>query len=239
MTLLTICQDAADELQVTRPGSVVANTDDDARRLLRYANRVGKDLMRRHHWSTIRKEHTFTAVSGETQTGILPDDFDRIIPECFWDRSNKNLISGPVSATQWQGLKTYGYTDTQTPKFAQRGTAILILPELSGGETLAFEYVSNEWSENSGGIGGAQWTADDDTAKLDEELITLGVIFEWLASEVLPSAAKAGSDYERAVKKLIKNDQPTAGILAAGDMWGRGRHFDGQPAVSGSSIYNT
>lgn len=237
MSLLTICQNAADELQLSRPNSIVGNIDDDARRLLRYANKVGNSLMKRHHWSAIRKEHSFTAVAAETQTGILPDDFDRFVPEAFWDRTNKNLISGPVTATQWQGLKTYDYSDSETPKFAYRGGDVLIIPSMSGGETLAFEYVSNQWCQSSGGTGKASWAADTDTAILDEELITYGVALEWLLSESLP-VGKLLDDFNRRLKTLIKNDQPTAGILATADIWGRGRHFDGAPAVSGSSIYN-
>mgnify|MGYP000153069284 FL=1 len=237
MTLLTICQDAADELQLTRPNSIVGNLDDDVRRLLRYANKVGKGLLRRAHLSALRKERAFTAVAGETQTGILPDDFDRFVPEAVWDRTNKNLIAGPVTATQWQGLKTYGYTDTENPKFAYRGGNVLLQPDMGGGESLAFEYVSNGWALTAVGGYSDTWTLDTDVSVIDDELTTYGVILEWLLSESLP-IGKTGKDFQDLLKTLIKNDQPTSGILAAADIWGRGRHFDGAPAVSGSSIYN-
>lgn len=237
MTLLTICQDAADELQLARPNSIIGNIDDDARRLLRYANKVGKSLMRRHHWSALRKEQAFTAVAGETQTSILPDDFDRFVPETFWDRTNKNLVTGPVTATQWQGLKTFGYTDTENPKFGYRGGAVLIAPAMSGGESLAFEYVSDQYVLSAVSTYHDAWTLDTDVSVIDDELTTYGVILEWLLSESLPTG-KTANDFRDLLKTLIKNDQPTSGILAAADIWGRGRHFDGAPAVSGSSIYN-
>lgn len=235
MTLLTICQDAADDIKITRPQTIVGNTSTEAQSLLRAAQKVGKRLMSAYAWQILRGEQTFTSVATETQTAILPSDFDRIIPETLWDRTDMVLISGPISATEWQGKKAHQYSDTRNPKFILRGGIIAVQPTLSAGHTLAFEYVSNLWCQSAALAGQTRWAADTDTAKIDEELITLGVTFEYLDSDGLPSA-KAAAAYQERYKLLVKNDQPTAGIMVSGDIFGGGRHFTGEPPVSSGDL---
>lgn len=228
MTLLTICQAAADQIDLAVPDSIIGSELPEVRKLLRYANKVGIRLMTAHPWQVLRKEKTFTAVSGETQTGILPADFDRFIAETFWNRTGLVLVSGPVSAVEWQGLKAQSYTDTNLPRFAYRGGDVLILPAPGGSESMAFEYVSNLWCQSSGGTGQTAWAADADVGVLSEELITLGVVYEYLAGEGLPSG-QAAADYVDMFTLLTGNDQPSAGIMIAGDVFGAGRHFGGAP----------
>ena len=108
--------------------------------------------------------------------------------------------------------------------------SILTLPSLSAGETLAFEYISENWCQSDAGSAQAYFQADDDTGILDEELLTRGVIFEYLAAKGQP-LAKAASDYEEYFDALIENDQPNARTLLAGDIFGGGRRFSGAPPV--------
>ena len=98
MTLLTICQDIADEVSVFRPTAVIGSSDSGILKLRRAATKAGYALMRNAAWLDLRKERTFTAIAGETQTGILPADFNRFVPETFWDRTNIQFVVGPVSA---------------------------------------------------------------------------------------------------------------------------------------------
>lgn len=234
MTLYTICRDAALEVGVTPPGTIVNNSADDARKLLRYAGKAGLRCMKEVPWQVLRKEQTFTGVAGSEQTSILPSNFDRFVPETFWNRTSAVLISGPVAPQQWQGLKAGGYSGD--PRFIYRGGSVFILPVLSGGESLAFEYVSNKWCQSSGGTAQTAWAADTDTGILDEELLTLATVFEYLSGEGLPNQ-KAGSDYMTYKATLLKNDQPTSNIMVAGDIFGGGRHYDGVPTADTGLLY--
>lgn len=237
MTLLKICQDVADEVKDNRPGSIVGNEDPTAQVLLRLAQKVGRDLMESVEWQVLRKEQTFTAVAGENQANILPDDFNRFVKETFWDRTNKVLIAGPIQAVEWQSIKAQGHTYLD-PKFIHRGNAVSIYPAMGGGESLAFEYVSDEWCTDSAGTTGqTAWAADTDVSLIDEELITLGVLYEHLASEGQP-AGGAFQDFKDRLRVLKKSDQPRARILSAGDVFGRGRHYGGAPLGSRSSYLN-
>lgn len=233
MTLLQICQDAAVEVSIAAPGTIVNNSADDATKLLRYATKVGRRLMKKIAWQVLRKEQTFTGIAGSTQAAILPADFDRFLAECFWDRTNIRLITGPISAVQWQGMKAGGYSGD--PKFIYRGGSILILPVLSGGESLAFEYISNKWCQTSGAVAQTNWAADTDTGILDEELLTLGVAYEYATGEGMPNQSFAQA-FEEHLSLLLGNEQAEAGIMTAGDIFGNGRHFGGAPTANSGAI---
>lgn len=233
MTLLTIAQAVSDEVNVTRPTSVSDGSTEEALRILRYANKCGRKLMKAFPWQALRSEQTFTAIAGSEQTAILPSDFDRFMAETFWDRTNKLLVTGPVSPVEWQSLKVSSYTGA--PRFAWRGDAVLLIPDMLGGEALAFEYVSKNWAQSSAGDAQASFTADDDTARIDEELLTLGTIYEYLAGEDLPFQ-KARMDYMEFFERVTGNERADANILLAGDIFGGGRHFGGAPSINTTSI---
>ena len=239
MSLLTIMQDAADEIGISQPTVGISSTDSNNLKMVRYANKVGKNLMRNYAWQALTNEKTFTAVGTETQTGILPANFDRFIAESFWNRTGVSLITGPISVSEWQGLKASLYSNTANQKFRHRGDAILVIPTLTAGDSLAFEYVSSYWVDIAAtGTPKATFTIDTDISLIDEELITRGVIYEFLEGEGLPSmsAAKAYLDY---FKLIAKNDNPTSGVASHGDIFGgsQSRHYDGTPfSTGGSSI---
>jgi len=237
MTLKTIIQDVAKETgTITPPTSVISNTDPAIEKLLRLSNKVGLRLMKVFPWQVLRKELTFTSVNLETQTSILPSDFDRIVAETFWNRTDVILINGPASPAEWQGLKARSYSDTRIPKFAYRGDTILIIPTLDAGKTLAFEYVIKNWCEASGGTDQSAWAADTDVGLLDEELLTLGLNYIFLVSEGLPSIV-AATDFNDYYRTLTKNEQPTAGVLTAGDIFSqRSRHYGGVPGGNVGNI---
>jgi hypothetical protein len=226
MTLLAICQAVADEVRtLTRPATVAGNTDPDAVALLRYANRIGTRLMKAYAWQALRKEITFAALAAEEQAA-LPADFDRIVPETLWDRTNYALISGPASAVQWQSLKADSYSDTTRPYYAYRGGKLLILPVPAAGVSIGGEYVSQNWCTDS---------ADDDLSLLEDDLMAAGIKYAYLTDEGQPNAAAAG-DFNDYLGTLLANDQPTGNILSAGDLFGGGRHFAGAPSAGGATI---
>lgn len=237
MTLLTIVKAAADEIQMPRPATVVGNDTPDAQRFLRYANKVGSSVMKKYAWQALRNEHTFTATATEEQTGALPDDFDRFVPETFWNRDSKEDVVGPVDPVRWQGIVKTGGNNSR-PMFIYRDDSIYLSPTPTAGHTYAFEYVSNKWARSSGGTAQASFLADTDEPYLDEELMILGIIYEWLRSEGQPFDA-ALFDYRERLSMLVKDERASAGKLSAGDIFAQGsRRFDGVPTATGADIWN-
>ena len=236
MSLLTIVQAVADEVDILRPTSVISNNNSEVQKVLRLSNKVGDRLMKVFPWQILSIEKIYTSVGTEEQTNFFETDFDRFLPETMWNRSDIFMISGPITAQEWQGLKATSYSDTEHRKFRFRGDSMLIIPLIDAGKTIAYTYVSKNWCQSSGSVGQTAWAADDDTGILDEELITRGTIWEYLNAESLPNATQAAS-YEEYFELLIRNDRPTEDILVAGDIFSgsRGsRHYTGTPPVSGS-----
>lgn len=231
MTLLDICQAAADEVDMLRPATIAGNAAPEAQKFFRYANKVGSRLMRAHCWQALRKQRTFSALGQEEQTGALPDDFDRFVAQTFWNFGTNRLVSGPISAVEWQGLRAVSSSDTYlNPKFIYRGGVVSIFPAPASGDSMVFEYVNKNWATSSGDVDQAKFVVDTDVSKFDEDLIIAGVVFEWLEGEGQPSRVAAGQ-YQSLLEELVGNDEPTPGILSAGDIFGPGRHFDGTPPV--------
>jgi len=235
MTLLTIAHDMSDETKGARPATIAANTNPDAQNALRIINKCGKWMQKAYDWQILRKEQTFTSIAAETQTGALPSDFDRFIPETFWDRSSNNLITGPVSPVEWQGLKVQSFS-SQNKKFALRGGAILTQPALAVGVSCAFEYIKVNWcAAAGGGADKAAFTIDTDVALIDEELLTRAAILEYLAGEGQPYT-KALRDFTDYFDRVTNIEVADGGVAAVADIFAlNSRHFEGSPKPSRAS----
>lgn len=180
MTLLSIVKDAADAIGLPRPTAVYSSTDQQVRTLLALSNRGGKALLDRYPWSVAIREATFTSLAAELQgvvTTIAPG-FKSLLNETIWNRSATRPAGGPVSPGQWQAYKAENIAGPWDRYRIQAGS-LYIIPAPAAGQTFAFEYVSSYWCASSGGTGQAAWAADTDTGLLDEELLTLDLIWRF------------------------------------------------------------
>lgn len=218
---LKIIQNAADEIGIAQPATGIGNGAVETLKMIRYADKVGNALMKSFHWQILTKEKTFTSVASETQTStILEADFDRFIPETFWDRTAAFLMTGPTTPKEWQNLKATDYNNTGSRKFRLRGDSILVIPTPTAGLAYAYEYVSNKWVDiAASGTPKVAFTLDTDIPLINSELLTLGIIYEYLDGDGLP-AVSAAKTYLDMFKLLAKNDQPSSGTLLAGDIFG-------------------
>lgn len=207
MSLLTICQDAASEIGFAAPSTIISNSDANAKQLLRLANREGKVLSRATTWQALKTVYTFTLATGD-QDYVLPTDFGWIIPSTTWNRSTKNMVLNPVTSSEWEflqawsgatGLNLYARIIGSQLVFQQTITAA------QNGETIAYEYISNKWCQSSGLVAQAAWAADTDTAKLDEELITQGIVWRFKKAKGL-EWKEDFAEYTNQKNKLVARD---------------------------------
>lgn len=203
MTLLTIARNAADRIGITRPTSVINSTDPNTVTLLGLAQEEGKTLARRHEWQVLQTEHTFSTANG-TSSYSLPSDMDRILKETVFNRTRRRRMLGDLTPQQWQETQASLVTMVN-PAFRIRGGAFLISPTPTATETIAYEYITNNWCQSSGGTGQTEWTADTDTGKLSEDIMTLGVIWRWRKSKGLEYGEDMDT-YEIEVAKAVLND---------------------------------
>jgi hypothetical protein len=205
MTLLSICQNVADFTGFERPTTVIDNTDPIARQLLALAQREGKQLMRVSDWAVLKKEHTFSTSSG-TAAYSLPSDFDRLVLETSYNRSDNDILTGPISSAEYQlvnhGMATTGTTEKFRLKAASNALKFELDPTPSSTQTIGFEYVSNQFCQSSGGSGQAAWAADTDTGILDETTMEMGITWRFKSSHGL-DYAEDYRQYQLEVRQAI------------------------------------
>ena len=195
MTLLNIVQHAADRLGLTRPSTVISSSDENARILLGMAQEEGKSLADRHTWQALQTEYTFSTVNG-TSSYALPTGFDAIIKDTVFNRTKRRAMQGDLSPAQWQETQASLVTMVN-PAFRIRGSLFYISPTPTATETVAYEYLTKNWCS-----AGAAWTSDTNTALLDEELITLGIIWRFKSKKGFDYAEDMNT-YEVAVTNAI------------------------------------
>ena len=213
MSLLTMIQTAAEEIGAfDAPTSVIGSTDQSVIQLEALANRAGKRLATRYNWQILVKEGTFLTVATESQGTMASlgsgaadySDFDHILNDTVWNRTQSERVGGPLSANDWQQEKAtisvgvYNY-------WRLRGDSFLMYPTPTAGETVAFEYVSKNWCESSGGTDQSAWAADTDTGILDEDLMTKDIIWRFYMAKGLPYDEQF-RDYEVTLKDALLRD---------------------------------
>lgn len=106
----------------------------------------------------------------------LPTDIDYFIPETFWDRNFRWQLLGPISAQEWQVLKS-GISPTGPRKrFRIMGNKFYIDPVPNDSTSVeGFEYYSNAWCQTVGGVAQATWANDTDYYSLDDDAFILGL----------------------------------------------------------------
>lgn len=181
MTFLTATQDALRELKVPVPTTIVANTNNqDAMLALRLANKEAKAIRHRYDWQELRKEHTFATVAADAQTSSLPADFLRFVNETMFNRTEKRPLYGPITPQDWAEYKS-GQLVPADPAFMVRAGLINIAPTPVAGRTIAFEYITKYTVTATGSTTPTKekFSADTDSWFLDEEILTLAIIWRW------------------------------------------------------------
>lgn len=205
MTILSMIQDAASELNLPRPAIALTSTDPQVRQLVRLAKNEGRILAKRHNWSALISEHSFTTAAAAAQTtASLPTDLGKIIPESMFNRTTTRRVCGPINSSEWQETQASLVTQAN-PTFRIRGGQIYLTPTPPAGESVYYEYVSTKWCQSSGGTAQIAWEADADTGKLDEYIMTLGLVWRFLAAKDLSFSTQL-ANYEREVAEAILND---------------------------------
>lgn len=193
MTLLSIAVAAAGELSIQVPTVVFSATTPAERQFLAISNRVGVTLMGEHDWPILQRESILT-LAGSTAEYALPSDYDRIIRRTSWDRSDHWELLGPMSPQEWQWRKSGIVATSPRRRYRLKPASAspyplryVIDPTPAAGDAgsiLVFEYISNGWCRNAAGdTFRSAWGADDDTGVLDEDLLTLGLIWRYKRSK--------------------------------------------------------
>jgi hypothetical protein len=205
LSFLTLIQKSAARINLLQPTSAFTSADSNVAHLVALAQEEGIELAKAHNWTALTKEQTFTSTAAAAQTSGLPSDFDRFIDDAFYNRTQKRPVYGPISPQDWQFTQSVVAGAAITESFRVRGTSILITPTPNGTDTYAYEYISNQWCESSGGTDQSAWASDTDVGLIPEELMVLGVIWRFRAAKGL-DYSEPFRTYQLQVANAISRD---------------------------------
>lgn len=177
MTLLSIVQDACNDIGWPEPSTVVGNKE--AKQMLRLLNREGQSLSR-WEWEGLVNEGTITLVAAD-QDYALADGFRYLLPHTGWNRDDQRPLIW-INSREWQFFKGWTTVNGLNLRARIRNEQIEFEQTIATGDAgkiIAYEYVSKNWVEDSSGTGKAQFSADEDVSVLDEEILTLGLIWRF------------------------------------------------------------
>lgn len=215
MTLLTICQRAANLLSIPQPTTVVNSTDQQVRQIYALANEEGDSLARDFDWQVMRIQWIFYTSNDPVQVGAVPDDWDRFLGNSFFNRSTRRSVIGPITPQQWQAIQAQPQLNRVFLAFVERSGEFLVTPTPAAGEEIAYEYITKNWARSALGVPQDQFTADDDTAFISERLITFGIRWRFLQANGL-DYAEAMRTYELEKEKVEARDGGSSELTSTG-----------------------
>lgn len=214
MTLATICTNALQEIAgFDVPSTFYGNGNLTAKLAVAVANREGKTLEKELRWSELISEYTFTTVSG-TATYAKPSDFRAFANMSQWDRTNRWRMRGPTPSVVWQWLQSgLAVAATNRRWFMMRGAYFTVFPTpTTDGDTIAFDYYSSAWvTKQVDSTNTTEWSADNDTARISEDLLTLGVKWRFLQAKGMPYQPEY-AEYE-SIKSALRDDNGGRGVI--------------------------
>jgi len=207
MSLLTIIQTAASDLTLPQPSSVINNNDPNVKQLLAFSRRCALDIVGDYDWQALTKEATFTTIAAETQDALtdIASDYDRMVNQTAYNRTRKWPVFGGRSSRSRaaeKGLSVSSLRDTM----AIRGGNIVMIPAPTAGDTIAFDYISNQWCQSEAGTDQSDWAADSDVFKLDDEVLALGIICRFLRRKGFAYVEEL-RDYETRLQRAKNRDR--------------------------------
>ena len=125
----------------------------------------------------------------------FPADFDRLVDDTQWDKTQNWPIYGPESPQQWQWLKSGFVASTPIYRFRQMGGLFQIWAPMVQDDYSGFEYISNYWVGVSTPLtlSKTSFTVDTDVCVFPDRLMISGLKYRFAEMEGLERAVA----YER------------------------------------------
>ena len=219
-TVLEIAKRVALKLGLDQPSALFSSTDRTDQELAEALLDAVDEILDAHDWQALRTISTITG-DASTLSWAVPADFHRLLldPELYSSAFEVALtfISDP---NEWLRYQTQTY-DSVVNLWHLYQDEIHTDPAIGTGVTAKYWYISNKAVADSSSTAKAQFTADSDTFRLDDEMLRLCVIYKFRQNKGLPYAEEM-ADYERKKGKVILSDggspvyRSSRGLMARG-----------------------
>lgn len=204
-----ICDDPSINLQ--RPLTLFGAYDEGDttdRRLVRALTKTCQYLAGRYEWQVLKQSYTFSTVASEIQTAALPSDYLRPVQDTMW--VNGLRVIGPVNDQDWAAMKA-GRLPLSYPSFRIYNDQFHLLPISGAGQSVTYQYITKAVgtaapvSPSTARTLVTRFSADTDQALWDDELMTLGAVYQ-IRKSLRKDYAQDERDFETCILDRIKAD---------------------------------
>jgi hypothetical protein len=179
MTVKDALKSAASRIMGVRPDVFFSSTNALEGDLTELVNAVAKDIIKSNDWRVLTKLCTLTG-DGTSESFNLPDDYDRMQKGSSLQSATAPLYGYQpvVDPDEWLTLQM-PYGVSSLGRWIKLGGQIHIMPKPALGQEIKFFYQSNRFAKDENGTPKASFEKDNDSFLLDEELLTLGLIWRY------------------------------------------------------------
>jgi hypothetical protein len=204
MTILSVVQNASTKIGIARPTVLYAATTQDAYALQAVINDAVLTILNAHDWHLLRTIETVTG-DGSATGFALPSDYDRMLTTAsLWSSRYQWAMDHIVDTDKWLELLTLPYTQV-SGSWTVYGGELHILDTMASTETAKYWYISNLVVAPNAGSNKTAFTADNDTFRLNEELLRLCIIYKWKQSK-LQDYSEEMQDFNILLNRMMHKD---------------------------------
>lgn len=175
MSVLTACQNATAMLVGERPPAFFSSTDEIAVEVSAIANEAALDIVKRHEWNILTRRWQDGGDGVKTEFD-LPPDYDRMCMSANLRAGGRSLVN-IADIGDWQGDDSWHTSNS----WIMLGGKVNVSEAPGIGENVSLMYQSARYAEDANGNGKSQFDSDGDLFRLNDRLLTLGIIWKWRA----------------------------------------------------------
>lgn len=179
MTVKDALTSAASRIMGVRPAVFFSSANALEGDLAELVNAVARDIIKSHDWRVLTKLCTLTG-DGVSEGFNLPDDYDRMQKGVSLQSSGTphHRYQPCVDPDEWLTLKTR-HGASLSEKWIKFGGQIHLMPKPALGQEVKFFYQGNWYATDENGVAKRRFDRDNDSFVLDEDLLTLGLIWRY------------------------------------------------------------
>jgi len=215
MSILSVVKDVCLAVGVNQPASMFATSIQPRTQaeMLSLANemaqRIAYDV---REWTALKAIATFVG-DGIKDRFPMPSNYQRMLltSQVYSSASPRQPLRFIADADEWLVRRTSGDV-TGWGEWTLIGGDMLISPVLAAGQTASFAYLDKNCVKLAAGGNSDRFLSDDDTFRVSERILKLGMIWQWKANKGSPYAEDMGT-YSDALVGVAGSDKPAPIII--------------------------
>lgn len=175
MSLLSVCQDVADVIGLTRPAAIISGTDQLSRQMLGIAKEV-LDELSLMDWPVLQIPYSFNTVAAQAAY-TLPADFGREIGDTAYLATQYYPLRGSLTPGDWNRQRNALPSQIGRYKFRIYGLPLKLYftPVPGTVETIVLEYQTTYRVKQLDSSYKTTYFSDDDVPLVPEDLVKKGL----------------------------------------------------------------